>query len=112
MVAMHVNAIPIQFRPQFPLTHMPYQQMNQQAAAAAAAHHHQQQQHQVEQVHQAMPQFRFGTPQPQQMPPQGQFQSFRQIPLPLQPLIRQIQQAHSNEVYHSGKQGIRSEIPF
>lgn len=113
VVAMHVNAIPIQFRPQFPLTHMPYQQMNQQAAAAAAHHHQQQQQqqHQAEQVHQAMPQFRFGTPQPQQMP-QGQFQSFRQIPLPLQPLIRQIQQAHSNEVNHSGKQGIRSEILF
>lgn len=91
---MHVNAIPIHFRPQqFPITHMPFQQqqINPQVLAqqqAAAAEHHQ--------MHHQMPQFRFGSPQPQQA--QNQFQSFRQIPLPLQPLIRQIQQSHMNEV--------------
>lgn len=97
MVAMHVNAIPIQFRPQFPLTHMPFQQMHQQAHQQAVQEHAAQQQApQEEQIHHAMPQFRFGSPQPQQVA-QNQFQSFRQIPLPLQPLIRQIQQSQMNE---------------
>lgn len=84
VVAMHVNAIPIQFRPQFPLTHMPFQQ---------AAPQMPQQQQNTEQVHHhhAMPEFRFAAPQ------QHQFQAVRQIPLPLQPLIRQMQQAHMNE---------------
>lgn len=88
---MHVNAIPIQFRPQYPLTHMPFQQVNPQAAPA------QHQLPQTEQVQHAMPQFRFGSPQPQQVA-QNQFNSFRQIPLPLQPLLRQIQQSQMNEV--------------
>lgn len=88
VVAMHVNAIPIQFRPQFPLTHMPFQQFNPQLAAQH------QQQEQAEQVHHhnAMPQFRFGSPQPAVQ------NQFRQIPLPLQPLIRQMQQSHMSEV--------------
>lgn len=84
---MHVNAIPIQFRPQFPLTHMPFQMPQNQHQAT-------QQQPQEEQVHHAMPQFRFGSPPMAQQQQQQQFSSFRQIPLPLQPLIRQIQQSH------------------
>lgn len=111
VVAMHVNAVPIQFRPQFPLTHMPFQQINQQAAAAAAAaaHQQQQQERQAEQIQHAMPQFRFGSPQPQHVP-QNQFQSFRQIPLPLQPLIRQIQQAHSNEYQRNEQPEVRIQL--
>lgn len=71
VIAMPFNAIPINFRPQYPLTHMPMQ-----------AHAQQQEQ----------PQFPFARqPMPQQ-------QNFQQIPLPLQPLLRHFQQQQQSPV--------------
>lgn len=92
---MHVNAIPIQFRPQFPLTHMPFNE------APAAAQHQQQ--------NQQAPHFRFGPVPAQPMP---QVQSFRQIPLPLQPLFRQMQQAQSNgnPFHHTEQPEVRIQL--